>query len=221
MRQCSDRDPTDMDDVADNLGKLFDTQVALAGQLLRLAGSAAEAVLDGLGGMKMPKGSCSCEIPEPCWMPKDLGEAHCTLAPGETGEVRITITNDDFRAHPVTLQAAGDGAANVSFSQANLNLGPKQRAQVTARYTVPQQVKEGEQDDLVVWVRGCADHYFRWRIKVARCGKVCCHEVEVRDGANYIVHWYDHFYCPRPCPGGGGRQPGFTTGVAVGVAVEG
>jgi len=52
---------------------------------------------------------------------------------------------------------------------------------------------------VLVWIRGCVDHVVRWTVKSSRRGSDCCHELEIDDCPDYVHHWYDHFYCPRPC----------------------
>jgi len=42
----------------------------------------------------------------------------------------------------------------------------------------------------------------RWTIKQTSRGGTCCHEVDIDDGPDYLHHWYDHFYCERPCAHG-------------------
>jgi hypothetical protein len=64
---------------------------------------------------------------------------------------------------------------------------------------VPADAATGQEYEVLLWVRGCQNHYLRWTLKVANRGASCCHEVEVEDCPDLIHHWYDHFYCERPC----------------------
>jgi hypothetical protein len=83
-----------------------------------------------------------------------------------------------------------------------LNLGPMERgtAVVKLDFTDCEEIEE------LVWVRGCYDHYIRWTVSESRFGGDTCHELDVEDCPEYIHHWYDHFYCERPCPGSGQRE---------------
>jgi hypothetical protein len=83
-----------------------------------------------------------------------------------------------------------------------------ERGVVTASMEVATDVKEGFEEDLVLFVRGCRNYYLRWIITVADCGVDTCNEIEVDDCPDMIHHWYDHFYCPRHCQEQ--RQPGTT-----------
>lgn len=207
--------------IEDGIKSLFNAQLLLGKELLRLLGSAGNAALDKAGAMKMPgsgSAGCSCEIPEPCWMPLPLGEVRCQLAPADQGTVCLVITNGDFRPHSYQFAATGKSAAQVSFSTAAANLGPKERIAVTATFTVPKD-GQGTEDcrcidhEVLLWVRGCRNHYLRWSIDEVACSKPCCHEVMVSDDPDYVLHWYDHFYVARPCLGMAGPAPG-----SVGIA---
>lgn len=178
-------------------------QFALVRELLGIAGAGTGAMLDRLGGMKLPKRSQCCEIPEACWMPKALGEVRCELKPDGTGQVKLIVTNNDFRAHPLTVRSAGADGGLVTITPGPATLGPKERVTIVAQFTAPQ--KPGTYE-AVLWVSLCSDHYLRWTIKVGERQSACCYEVTVDDDPDYVVHWYDHFYCPKPCMGTHGRQ---------------
>jgi hypothetical protein len=202
MKSCRDSDDFDLGGVGQTFRELIDAQIGLGGEVLKLLGKGTSGAISGLGGLGFPasRSSC-CDMPDPCWMPQCGGEAHCRLAEGGTGVIRITLTNDDRVSHAYSLQAAGFGAGLVSFSTPNITLGPKERTVIIATFTMPTgQAAPAVPYDVVVWVRGCREHYFRWIISTGHRGKACCHETAINDGPNNIVHWYDHFYCPRPCP---------------------
>jgi hypothetical protein len=65
---------------------------------------------------------------------------------------------------------------------------------------VPASAEVGERQKSVVWVRGCNTHYLRWTVEVARRGASRCRDVDIDDCPDLVHHWYDHFYCDRPCP---------------------
>ena len=216
MNDC--KQGTDTQGVEDGLKSLINAQLLLGKEVLKLLGGAGGGMLDKLSCMKMPKGHGCCEVPAPCWMPLSLGEVCCQLKPGDKGTVCLVVTNGDFRQHNYQFEASGKSAGLVSFSQAGAVLGPKERIAVTATFTVP---REGQtaadcrciDHDLLLWVRGCRNHYLRWTIDEVAKSKPCCHEVIVDDRPDYVLHWYDHFYVARPCLGTPQRVPVGTVGV--------
>lgn len=204
MKACNQ--DTGTQGVEDGLKSLINAQLLLGKEVLKLLAGAGGGMLDRMSGMKLPGGHGCCDVPEPCWMPLSLGEIRCQLAPGDKGTVCLVVTNGDFRPHSYQFAATGKSAGFVSFSQAGAVLGPKERIAVTATFSVP---RDGKPDgdcrcldhDLLLWVRGCRNHYLRWTIDEVAQGKACCHEVKVCDDPDYVLHWYDHFYMPRPCFG--------------------
>lgn len=204
MKDC--KQDTDTQGVEDGLKSLINAQLLLGKEVLKLLTGAGGGMLDKLSGMKLPKGHGCCDVPVPCWMPLSLGEIRCQLKPGDKGTVCLVVTNGDFRPHNYQFAATGKSAAFVSFSQAGAVLGPKERIAVTVTFSVPREGKTDEDcrcidHDLLLWVRGCRNHYLRWSIDEVAQSKACCHEVKVCDDPDYVLHWYDHFYLPRPCFG--------------------
>ena len=138
--------------------------------------------------------------------------------PGDTGEVCLEIVNEDFRPHQYEVKAAGPDAQHAQIQQndRSFTLGPKERRTVSVRVVVPQpdgrdpdrqrSCCECDDLDLLIWVRGCAEHYLRWKIcRDTKKSKPCCHCVAVVDAPDYELHWYDHFHVLRPCPSEMGR----------------
>ena len=224
MKDCKPDNSKPNNGIEDGIKSLFNAQLLLGKEVLRLLGDAGNSALDKAGSMSVPgKGKgCGCEIPEPCWMPRSLGEIKCQFTPGDQGTLCLVVTNGDFRPHNYQFAATGKSAAHVSFSTAATNLGPKERMAVTVTFTVPkdgQRVKDCRciDHEVLIWVRGCRNHYLRWSIDEVPTCKPCCHEVKVCDDPDYVLHWYDHFYVTRPCFGT--ATPGSTglVGSAVGV----
>jgi hypothetical protein len=152
--------------------------------------------------MKMPgMPSCGCKIPPPCWMPQNAGCVVSHVCPGSPAVLCIRITNCGPTDRTIHLDDAGKNA--VKFEPGALALGPMETGVVTATLTATPAsssgaCEEGEQAALV-WIRGCKDHYVRWTVKTVKRGAACCHEISVEDCPDFIHHWYDHFYCARPC----------------------
>jgi hypothetical protein len=141
-----------------------------------------------------------CTIPPPCWMPRPLGECTSHVGQCKTACLRFRITNCDRVPRTVVVEATGPNSGKVTISPPSLLLGPMERGTVTACVAVPDDAKSGDESELLLWFRGCKEYYFRWTISVGTLGMDSCHEVEVCDCPDYLHHWYDHFYCPRPCP---------------------
>ncbi len=207
------KDDGGLDDIEKGLKDLFHAQLLVGRELVKLLGGAGD-VARGLSKMRLPRGHSCCEVPEPCWMPLALGEIRCKLKPGDSGTVCLVVTNGDFRPHNYQFVAAGRSAANVTFSQNAATLGPKERIAVTANFTVPKDDRLPEDcrcidHEALIWVRGCRNHYLRWVVDEVARSEACCKEVEVHDDPDYVLHWHDHFYQPKPCFGpavvGGGR----------------
>jgi len=198
-RQC---DETGTEGIEDGLKSLFNAQLLLGKELLRVAGGAGR-LLGRMPALKLPKGHGCCDVPEPCWMPLSLGEIRCTLKPGDSGTLCLVVTNGDFRAHPYQFAATGKSASAVTFSTTAATLGPKERIAVTATFTVPKEQRTEDcrciDHEALIWVRGCRNHYLRWTVDEAAASSACCHEVAVDDDPDYVLHWYDHFFIPRPC----------------------
>ncbi|MGN6193265.1 MAG: hypothetical protein ACTHM4_14145 [Rhodanobacteraceae bacterium] len=146
-----------------------------------------------------PRTGC-CAIPPPCWMPQSLGECASHVAKCNTACIRLVITNCDRAKRTITVQATGAGASRVTLSPPSVVLSPQGRATVTACVSVPDDAKNGDKVDTLLWVRGCKEYYLRWTVSVGTIGIDSCHEIEVCDCPDYLHHWYDHFYCARPCP---------------------
>lgn len=191
------------------LGDVFKDQMSLVRRALDLvARGSGDLLRETVGELKAPRMAGCCEVPEPCWMPADLGEIDCDLCPGGAGRLRLRVTNDGFRPQAFTVVAAGADAGRVKVDPGNFTLGPKERRWVEVGFdaTLDKGVETAELEALV-WVLGCRNHYLRWTVTVGQRAGKCDREVEVRDAADYVHHWYDHFYCARGCFGAVGRAP--------------
>ncbi|MBI3077042.1 MAG: hypothetical protein HYY85_08685 [Deltaproteobacteria bacterium] len=135
-------------------------------------------------------GPCSCEIPPPCWVPQSLGEVVSHVRPCSTASVRFRITNCGTVSRTITAQAVG-ASGQITVAPASLTLGPMERGHVTASLAIPDDAQPGTTHE-------AGDS---------------CHEVEVEDCPDLIHHWYDHFYCERPCPHQGPDKPLTPAGV--------
>jgi len=148
-------------------------------------------------------GPAGCEIPPPCWEPRPAGTCRLQLTPGATGTLRIHVSNCDWTRRVVLVTAIGRIAAFLKFDPTTLVVGPQECETFRITVRVPDGVKPGECFSGPVLVRGCVDHYIRLEVTVADCAGCTCCDVTVSDCADNIHHWYDHFYCARPC-----RNPG-------------
>jgi hypothetical protein len=179
----------------------MNTTAERIGDLVELGVSAGTSMLDFLlKSPAMPKvSSCSCEIPPPCWMPRELRPVKSHVCAGGKAMLRIRVTNCSIETTTVTLAPAGDDAGKVKVSPKSVSLGPLERGVLTASIDVDAKAASGSELEVLVWVRGCVDHVVRWTVRVSSLGKDACHELDVEDCPDYVHHWYDHFYCARPC----------------------
>lgn len=197
MRKSTKRTRDMMDDMGDTIVRQMDLAGEVADGLADFAGQVVTGLL-----RRLPKSKGCCDIPEPCWMPEDLGEIHCELCPGGKGALRIVVTNTDFRARDFQIASAGPDAGRVSFSPGSFSLDPKERRTIQATFDAKLDDKTNcAEFEALVWIIGCRAHFLRWSVDVGKRDAGCCHEVEVFDQPDYVHHWYDHFYCFRECYG--------------------
>ncbi|MEP7347781.1 MAG: hypothetical protein ABI877_21100 [Gemmatimonadaceae bacterium] len=180
-------------------------------------GGAIASVLDAptqvaaaLAGALTKGSSCGCEIPPPCWEPQPAGTCCLELTPGGSATIRVHVSNCGWNRQLVSITALGKIAGWMSFSPTTLILDPIERATILVTVHLPNGLNPGDRLSGPIIIRGCRDHYARVEVTVADCaGKNTC-DVVVDDCPDNIHHWYDHFYCPRPCRNA--RTPG-TKGV--------
>jgi hypothetical protein len=154
--------------------------------------------------------SC-CRIPPPCWMPQPLGDCISHVGQCRTACVRLVISNCDRVARTVTVEAV-DKSGKVTVTPASLTLGPMERGSISVCLAVPQHAADGTRYETLIWVRGCKEHFLRWTVSVGTVGFDSCHEIAVDDCPDLLHHWYDHFYCARPCRTDGRIPPAGTHG---------
>jgi hypothetical protein len=167
------------------------------GNLLEQGTSAG---MDLLESIKLPlpsKSRCSCEIPPPCWEPQPIGDVTTRACPGNKAVLRLHVVNCGSSGRTVTVDATNK---EIDVTPGSVTLGPYEDATVVLSLDVPTAAKEGEREKAVVWVRGCYVHYLRWTVAVTCKNANCCSDVSVEDCPDLVHHWYDHFYCERPCP---------------------
>lgn len=208
MARC--KKSTDFSGLDDTLGKLIAAQIDFGKEALKLINDGGKALVDSINNMNLPAGSSCCDIPDPCWMPLDLGQICCQICSGDQGEICFIIGNEDFRAQDYRVFAAGEHASLVTVSQSQFRLGPKERQVVSVKFEMPDREQDTNQSnsccecndyEAIIWVTGCRNHFLRWYINHDKKQQKCCHEVYVNDIPDYELHWYDHFHYPRPCLG--------------------
>lgn len=193
-------------EAAQAISDLFDEGMRIGIDLLdslsrgrtSMMGPTMSEMLEGMTSRLRPAGSCGCTIPPPCWAPQSAGEVRSHVCPGGTASIRIRVTNCGTTHRDFTIDATGQ-TAGVIVTPSSLSLGPMERGFAVASAATPADAASGQEREVLLWVRGCREHYLRWTVKVAARGADCCHEVDVDDCPDLIHHWYDHFYCERPC----------------------
>jgi hypothetical protein len=142
-------------------------------------------------------GGCGCEIPAPCWMPRTLREVVSYGKAGDETRIVFEVTNVSMAAREVTLTTTTASAA-VTFGPHLVVLGAMERGFLEVTYKIPAVLpKVGV--EVLLWVKGCRLYFLRWKIMPGLISANTSFEVCVRDEADYLHHWYDHFYCRRPC----------------------
>lgn len=173
---------------------------AFAGALTNRSSSGCGPSLSSCGSPSFGSLSC-CEIPPPCWEPSPVGTCVFELTPGASATIRVHVSNCGWNRQVVAITALGKMAAWMSIAPTALLLGPQERATVQVIVHVPATAPLGSRFSAPLIIRGCRNHFARVEIAVNDCmgtGRNCC-DVVVNDCADQIHHWYDHFYCPRPC----------------------
>jgi len=200
------------------LASMVQLQFAAAGAVVRPLVRCMETVTSHL--LPACGTGAVCAVPQACWMPLSAGQVCTRVQPEADSTIRLLVINDDYRPHNYVLSAAGDNAPLVSFSSTTLTLGPKERAVVEVQFAAPALAHAccPEYHQVLLWVKGCRDHYLNWQVKVSPCRKwleqalsvlplslpslpasCCVPAVPIHDRPAYTLHWYDHFYCQRDC----------------------
>ena len=118
--------------------------------------------------------------------------------PGNKALLRLTITNCGMTARTIKVTATN---AAVTVEPASLNLGPMEEGEVNALARCSGGSDEGpdaEEPRLDPRLQGALPP-----LDGRGCGRLgqvlATDAVEVEDCPDLIHHWYDHFYCQRPC----------------------
>lgn len=184
------------------VAKIFEVSAKTGMELLQsLYGSAPGAlagVVDWAGSHHGDGACCSCEIPPPCWMPRPLCDVVSYGKAGNEASITFVITNDSMATRVISMVTTTP-LPGLTFSATHLTLGPMERASLETTYTIPATLKPGSGTEILLWIQGCRLHFLRWIIKRGPISGDTNYEVCVKDGPEYLHHWYDHFYCPRPC----------------------
>jgi hypothetical protein len=183
------------------LAKLIEQGAQIGvGALESLAGSYPQ-LLQGLGKLAAGKylSICdSCEIPPPCWMPRPLCAVTSLGRPGDKASLCFLITNCSMAMDRVVVFTSSK-ISGLTFSATQLDLGPMESGEIDVSYLIPAATVVGQKIELLMWVRGCRLYFLRWKIIASVVGVSTCYQVDVKDCPDFVHHWYDHFYCPRPC----------------------
>ena len=102
-------------DAADGLVGLMDSAVRMGEGLLdafqgRRTTGLVSALQRAVPRMPMAGRGCGCDIPPPCWMPKELGEVRSHVCAGGTATLRLRVTNCGARRAGSRSEARPDSA---------------------------------------------------------------------------------------------------------------
>jgi hypothetical protein len=172
---------------------------ALGEALAGLLTAPAQLVAGLAGSLAGATKSSGCVIPPPCWEPQPAGRCTLTLAPECKGTIRVHVSNCGWDRHAVGLTAVGKIAGWMSFAPTTMVLGPMEEGTFEVGVKVPDGVEPGEKLTGPLLIRGCRDWFVRVEVRVEECAGCTSCDVSVDDCADQLHHWYDHFYCPRPC----------------------
>lgn len=191
--------------------KLVEQGAQLSVDILDSLAGASPQLLNSLTKLIAHEGllsGCSpCDIPPPCWMPRPLCDVTSIGRPGNTATLAFDITNCSMALRKVVVFTSTKNAG-LTFSAAELDLGAMERGEILVSHLIPTGSAIGSKRELLMWVRGCRLYFLRWTVVVASIGADSFYEVDVRDCPDPVHHWYDHFYCPRPCLEDRGNVPG-------------
>ncbi|MBC7894952.1 MAG: hypothetical protein H7066_06045 [Cytophagaceae bacterium] len=150
-----------------------------------------------------------CDIPAPCWEPQHAGTCAVCIAPGGTAVFRVIVSNCGWSRQVVMITAMGQLAGWITFGPTSVILEPMEKNIMQVKIQAPDNASIGSSQVVPVIIRGCRDHYIRVEVTIANCAimTTCC-DMLVEDCADNVHHWYDHFYCARPCASSRGDTGG-------------
>jgi hypothetical protein len=189
-------------DTVEAISDVFQQGTRIGMDLIATLGRTQLTEMLGSAAPKLQRaGKCSCDIPPPCWMPRNLGNVTSHVCPGGTATIRVRVTNCTPTKREIRLTPAGKAEElnSVTVKPPSLSLDAIESGVFIVSMPVEAAANLRQEFEVLLWVRGCLDHYLRWRVLVDKRGTNCCHEVDVDDCPDYVHHWYDHFYCERPC----------------------
>ncbi len=178
---------------------------ALGGALSALLQAPIQVATALAGAVGKQQRLGGCEIPPPCWEPRLVATCTLELAPSSTGLIRIHVSNCGWTRQVASVTALGRLAGSLTMQPTALSIDPQDRARFVVTVHPPKGLKPGQSLSGVVLMRGCKDYAIRVEIKISDCPGTTTCDVSIDDCPDHVHHWYEHFYCPRPC-----RNPSFS-----------
>lgn len=175
------------------------TAKAISGTIAKLLQAPSQMAAAFAGALTQRSCASGCEIPTPCWEPRHAGNCTLEMTPGSSATIRIRVSNCGWSRQFVAMSALGKMAGWLTLSPTSLYLDPQETDTIAVTVHLPQTAQVGQRFAGPIIIRGCVDHFLRVGITVADCSGQSCCDVMVKDCADNIHHWYDHFYCARPC----------------------
>lgn len=153
-----------------------------------------------------PRHAGCCDIPRACWLPRELPDVRTLACPGSRASLRISVTNCTAAPRRVTVRFAAKPPGALVTPE-TVDIRPMERAVFTATVSVPSDATSNGDIESLLWVHGCQTHVVRWTVGIAEVVVCRSQEIAVEDCSDPVHHWYDHFYCQRPCAGSEGVAP--------------
>jgi hypothetical protein len=180
---------------------LLEAGANVSTSLLNLFSSGAPGFLGGAvnwAANASHGGNCTCHIPPPCWMPRNLCQVVTYGVAGDEASLTFTITNESMSARSIRIFTTTP-LTGLSPASTTINLAAMARTEVTITYTIPTGTTADPGTEILLWILGCRLHFQRWIVKLGKISADTDQQVWVKDGPENLHHWYDHFYCPHPC----------------------
>ncbi len=145
----------------------------------------------------------SCEVPPPCWYPKEVARISTPIDNAGVARIHVRVRNGGPRSQQVRIH--GD---NVAVDTVDISVPPATERVVTASVIRSaassyggSAVSSGALERHVLWIVGSQVQYVSWNIDPDAASQATEPLiVDVVDQPKHQHEWYEHFYCDRRRP---------------------